>query len=387
MGFYTDKGFTVENTVSLYRFKHRYTTTPKRSVEAPYNVLTCVPVRTQLGSTSFVRPSYCTAINFVQGNLGGPLMSMLVNTCYDRLKDAAYSSLQLGADIAEGHSTLRMVKDIGKGSANVGLKAVANSVSRITSSATRLLTAYRALRKFDLPAFYSALALKPTKKQRGRDIVKLRLAKQGKPITLSGRSEKFASSVWLTWWFGISPLLETIFSATQVLTGQLPGERFKASAKQQDIINNLDPGVTWQATGTGKTSVRMRCVITVDNPNAFLREQAGVNNPAAILWELIPFSFLVDWVLNISQCLNSMSDFSGCSLTKGLTVQFSSAEVRDLLGPPGPADYVDATYLAIGSNRVLGIMGPSLKLKLPKRLSVTRAATAMSLLVQALPKR
>lgn len=45
--------------------------------------------------------------------------------------------------------------------------------------------------------------------------------------------------------------------------------------------------------------------------------QLGLINPASLAWELIPFSFVVDWFLNVGDVLKSLSAFSGKTLVDG----------------------------------------------------------------------
>lgn len=51
-------------------------------------------------------------------------------------------------------------------------------------------------------------------------------------------------------------------------------------------------------------------VVAVNSTVASLRDY-GVINPAAIAWELIPFSFVVDWFIGVGDYLNNYTALSG----------------------------------------------------------------------------
>lgn len=45
--------------------------------------------------------------------------------------------------------------------------------------------------------------------------------------------------------------------------------------------------------------------------------QTGIDNPALLAWELLPYSFVVDWFLPVGNYLESLNAFSGFSFVSG----------------------------------------------------------------------
>jgi len=365
---YSFKGTTIINSNVLYSRIDRYSTNPKGSEVAPYFTLKCVRNGSYTGSTSYIYPAYNTAINQVQQALtiGSQPLTRLQNAAYEALRGKVYESMQLAVDVAEGRQTKDMLAKRGKASAKGALRTVVGATNRIVASATTLTNAYRALRRGNLSS--CLWWLKTPKKKAHKKLTKKQISQN-------------ASSLWLEYWLGWAPLFSTIYNAAGTLTGTIGHGIYKATRSLQESIYGFDPGVTWLRTGLRKTAVRMGAEFTLVNPNAFLREQAGLNNPASVVWALIPFSFLLDWITNMSSCLGSMSDYSGLSIRNAYTTHYGYANARDKMGGPGPATPANAAFNAVEVRRSIGLTGPTLRLTLPRGLSVTRAATSVALLL------
>jgi len=138
--------------------------------------------------------------------------------------------------------------------------------------------------------------------------------------------------------------------------------------------------------------VQLIADIVIEDPNVFRLNQLGFVNPAVIAWELVPFSFVVDWFSNVGMVLSSYTDFVGMSLQNACTTSY--AEYHDNFYYKGhdPNNWfgrIIAPYSerkAVTVRRSQGITMPNLVLRPPKWPSVVRGATAISLLSQFLGK-
>lgn len=64
-----------------------------------------------------------------------------------------------------------------------------------------------------------------------------------------------------------------------------------------------------ETTSIAKAHLYVKAIPTANGAkNLFLFQQLGLTNPAAIVWEAIPFSWLVDYFLNISDLIDSFVD-------------------------------------------------------------------------------
>lgn len=194
------------------------------------------------------------------------------------------------------------------------------------------------------------------------------------------KSKAFANN-FLEYHFGWEPLLQDIHAAVEsFLNPHLPGKRpisGRGSAQGSTFVAPDTVNFT-QGYRTNETSkTRLGASLSVDNPNLHLASQLGLVNPAAIAWELVPFSFVVDWFANVGQVLSSYTDFAGCSLLNQYATSFGICNSNRL-------DYwgdVD-TYIYVSCTRVTFISGPSLEVKPFQGLSPVRGITAISLLLQ-----
>lgn len=241
------------------------------------------------------------------------------------------------------------------------------SQGMITKRALGLRNAYSALRRGDFRRFLRELSVSPKRKHRGR--------------VRNAANE--ASGLWLEYWFGWAPTIGDIYTACEQLSEPLPsGIRKQGSAK--DFLfsgfNTAPNGRTdfCQNTGTFRTGARFSLV----NPNLYLASQMGLINPASVAWEIVPFSFMVDWVADVGSFLDSFSDFAGLSVEDA----YWNSKIIYHSERSGRPDLDREILDQVHFRRHLGLLRPLPNLGILQNLgqSHTRAATAVSLLVQVL---
>jgi hypothetical protein len=176
-----------------------------------------------------------------------------------------------------------------------------------------------------------------------------------------------------------------------------PGER-KISGKAshpitiQSLVDNSDAGGTAfiRTTTYAKLRIHLFATVRVDNPNLFLANQLGLLD-LALPWKLVPFSFLVDWFVNVEQMISSVSDWFGCTLIQPGTTAFARGSNTELsttrhYAPPHLYTQSTRNQTSVELERSTGISGPALIVKPFKGLSVTRGATAIALVLSVLGK-
>lgn len=196
------------------------------------------------------------------------------------------------------------------------------------------------------------------------------------------------SNNWLEFHFGWSPMVDDIGNAVDVLESPIPDVHFLASGKDRKSSYTITYpyGTTVVTERSCDIKVRMGCDAYVSNPNLRLASQLGFVNPASIAWDAVPFSFVVDWFVNVSQFLGSFTDMLGLTVTRPYTTVFvrshyGNTDRRPKVGStPAFTLYEGGTYVSMA--RATTISGPTLKVKKPWQLSATRGATIAALLVQ-----
>lgn len=220
-----------------------------------------------------------------------------------------------------------------------------------------LTTAARRLRRGDIPGFCRALG---TTERRSRT----RLKK--------------AADTWLEYHFGWEPLLGDIYTACKISQADFPVGRTRAKA-EEEVVTSLRAGNNYDAN-VGRVSVLLQGDYTVENPDKYLLNQLGIINPVGLAWELVPFSFVVDWFVPIGQFFGSLTDFYGIKREREFTTRFVT--VNSTWGVYYRSDlWQDCAGIGIKEERTLGVNAPKPTFKLYRGFSPARGATAIALLV------
>lgn len=277
----------------------------------------------------------------------GVEISQSLNVCYSKFANAAKeSAIEASVNIAERNQALGM----------------------ITNRSLQLLLFCDALRGRQFKKAAALLGLQ-------------------KPPPLRG-SLKSLSDIFLEYHFGWAPLIKDIGGAVDILQSPISAKRLRVGGKRimGSVVGRNDissPVTHWDI----KYQIRTSCSgsIVVTNPVLALANRLGLVNPASVAWELVPYSFVVDWFLPVSGFLGQMTDWLGLdilnpshsTLLATPTWLYESDSI-----PPFEAGGLHIESTGFVFRRYLGI--PSITL-VPNRvygLKPTQAAVAVSLLLQ-----
>jgi hypothetical protein len=172
--------------------------------------------------------------------------------------------------------------------APVALAEGRKTLTHLTGTATRLYRAMRAFRKGNVREFADNL----------------------------GITVKKAPSSWLEYKYGWMPLLLDIHGAAKHIA-ERPFHRdvrvFKSHVSTEGPYNGSNPPVVGSIRHTAMAWV------TVRTRSASLEglNQLGLLNPSLVVWELIPFSFVADWFVNVGDCLAELTAWQGVDILDG----------------------------------------------------------------------
>jgi len=206
----------------------------------------------------------------------------------DALQD---QSVNLGQAFAERHQTVNML---------------AKSVNRVASAAM-------AIRKGKFAHASNLLGIKNTKASFFRDAVP---------------SPQNLANHWLEYSYGWRPLLQDIHGSMELLAKTIVKNRpleISKRAKRIDRFSNYQLYVSDSdgfgafefANGITERSARVVVRYAMDNDLAHTFSQTGVSNPINLAWELIPYSFVVDWFVPVGDYLRRLDATSGLSFQSG----------------------------------------------------------------------
>lgn len=128
---------------------------------------------------------------------------------------------------------------------------------------------------------------------------------------VDGLKPKNWGNSWLMWQYGMRPLVDDVYkTASKLIAGQgFPPVHVRTRAKQittkEDIYSYFAPGVPQKRTCWA--SYRCMFDIVFDFKPSVITELAGWSsvNPISIAWELLPYSFVADWLYNVGGYLRN----------------------------------------------------------------------------------
>lgn len=134
---------------------------------------------------------------------------------------------------------------------------------------------------------------------------------------LNGR---FPANRWLEYQYGWRPL---------VRDAHFLWNQFRQSIEKTPLCVTTTQGSGWSnfeqsesVTTSSGGGVRATITAKIANNLAHSMQQWGLINPAVVAWELVPFSFCIDWGIPIGNFLNSLSATAGMEFVDGYFSDF-----------------------------------------------------------------
>lgn len=201
---------------------------------------------------------------------------------------------------------------------------------------------------------------------------------------------KSAADLWLELHFGWEPLIQDIYAGVMILQGPIDDKPVWGKAfLWEDNFDRTDSANYYTVANQAlRGHVKCGCYVEVENPNLYKATSLGLVNPASVVWELVPFSFVVDWFIPVGDFLGSFTEFLGLKLSGRYTSYRCDETIEyTLISKIGPS-IATAHAVNVGNSFERTDSLPETKLSLPplKECSVARAATAISLVIQQLSK-
>jgi len=137
--------------------------------------------------------------------------------------------------------------------------------------------------------------------------------------------------------YGWTPMILDIVGAKELLEQQLNGilpiearRTIKTSKQFDELYYDYDGTITQQLRTTCGLAAKL------DDTYKRIGNQAGFSNPLAIGWEIVPWSFVVDWVFPVGDFLEAMHATAGLDFVSGW--QSTVVETRSQLETKIPDD-------------------------------------------------
>jgi hypothetical protein len=301
--------------------------------------------------------------------------SRAYNKCIESLYNQIKSGgLNIAASAAEGHQ----VKDM-----------LAHSASRVGKAVVAAQVVVDAAREF-------------SKREGGAILREVQRSFNGRKTARKARSS--AANAWLEMTYGWNPLLSDIHGLLTWAASLGSNDSIKrvtaTGGDKQQLISHLS-GVP-SCIVDNRKSIRYKIIIdfSVDNPVLFDVSRFTSLNPLLVAWELVPYSFVVDWFFNVSGYLanmeaalvNGLSFHRGCMTRTELASTTSAYYYNEKMPDPGNYAWISGSYLQSSTvkrkDRTLLSYFPLPRLPvLSVNLGASRLLSSASLLSQFLPRR
>lgn len=193
---------------------------------------------------------------------------------------------------------------------------------------------------------------------------------------------------WLEYSFGFKPLIEDINQCLKALTSRPETTSHVLVVKTGTSFDDdtLDEVNTFKKST--QLSLRYQCNVRISDPNVHLANRMGFLNPLEAIWEIIPFSFAVDYFANVGDLVSSLSALAGVEITDGQQafMMKASHSYHTQFQINGAPAVTAATYNCVNFSRTVSVPpSPTLALSSPLG-GPMRAANQIAVLTSLLKK-
>jgi len=204
-----------------------------------------------------------------------------------------------------------------------------------------------------------------------------------------------AANTWLAYSYGLKPLINDVASAVEILEEGLRDPSRPVVVRKSSV--KPVSGTAHEMSGyyhdsiNGSVRVSGRIEFWIENPIFYTLEQVGFVNPLSVAWELVPFSFVVDWFVPVGDFLTNVIPPQGVEFVGGYIAYRGDGTHVGWTTIPGernaPGWYTSMEQREIFKGRTPLTSFPRYSTKVPDlSLSKAKIASGMALLWQQLRK-
>lgn len=235
----------------------------------------------------------------------------------------------------EDRVVTKALLELKKQSLNIGvaLAEAQQTADLVGSSATRIARAYQAVKRRD---FSSAAQFLGIKKKKGGG--------------LGFKPSNDIPSAWLELQYGWKPLLSDVHGAIQHLAFRAEDRgKWRHTVKGSERIKDqgdyhyVSPYGSKRIVYNRESGMFVRLDYIPGNSFFSAMSQVGVTNPLEVIWEKVPFSFVVDWFLPVGDYLSTLDADLGWIFLSGSKSQLQRVKGVETPGPPA-GYYTSGTF-------------------------------------------
>lgn len=193
------------------------------------------------------------------------------------------------------------------------------------------------------------------------------------------KNEQSVANRWLQYQYGLKPLMSDLYGVTDALATKIRDGMYI-------YVRSRTTETKFHSQKTGHLGTDVFRVINdiggvarykVSDPTMKMVSQLGISNPLLLAWELIPYSFVVDWMFPVGKFLSSLDALNGTSDLRAVTFSFEKHRYVYTAASGGTAHFEGIRYSRSTSS---SLALPKLSYK--PSSSLTAVANGLALLTQ-----
>jgi hypothetical protein len=195
---------------------------------------------------------------------------------------------------------------------------------------------------------------------------------------LARKGSKDLAGAWLEFRYGWLPLLMDVYGAVEALDALQEQGAYMMTVKAGKTVvaersvttgtkyNGIGPGACRHLYNTQREDfAKIRLDYRIDSDYAITMKILGLDNPSVVLWELMPWSFVIDWFISVGDFLQGFSadcglTFVGGSKTVGSKIIQTAYSVYDSGSEITDPGLLEVGYLKYTRTAYTGTPLPSL---------------------------
>lgn len=212
-----------------------------------------------------------------------------------------------------------------------------------------------------------------------------------------GPGSKKLAERWLELQYGWKPLLSDIYGAYEEARSHFDSDprisvvstaRAAISSSEVRTQSTYEGGINYLFEEDGFHRVKVRLDCSISSAATVRASKVGLTNPLEVAWELIPFSFVLDWMLPVGNWLSSFDASFGLTFLGGTVSRVTSVSRLHKIVGISPGSNPDRLLSANGQaasgvfsfGREVLSSPPSVMPYIKNPVSVIHALNAMALL-------
>lgn len=215
------------------------------------------------------------------------------------------------------------------------------TVGLVINSLNRLVNLAGALKKGNIAAARRLINGTPGKdtvksvsvwNRNGTHVIGKRFVHTRKGKTAGLPPGKTFANLWLEYQYGWRPLLSDIYGSCEEIADTFYAPkmlRISATSREDiDQKDNVDMSIPHERVSRTIRN-RSHVVFMFSEPTEWTNvlSRTGLSNPAHLAWELMPYSFVIDWIVPVGDYLSNLDATVGLNFVKGSTTTRQTIEL------------------------------------------------------------